>query len=143
MKANPKADPKNALVITDDVTCGGCSSGSGCNGLVPHFTWEIDSENETLTVTPDSTLPSGETVAKTIVYVRQSSMDEWVVEEQESSDPVVIDLTVFDSQKDLQVRMRVVTTPGECIDYVDARIAAGWGQGNDTGYGDWELYPNH
>jgi hypothetical protein len=139
-KANKKANPFNALTVDSSVNCGGCNASQGCKGLVPGFTWEIDAENETLTVTPDNDLPAGDSLAKNQIYVRQSSMNDWLTDEQANDDPFVIDLTQFDSQKDLQVRLRVVTEAG-CIDYVDTIIAAGWGQGNDSGYGDWELYP--
>jgi hypothetical protein len=140
MKANPKASPLNALTVEDSVTCGGCNSGSGCKALIPLFTWEIDTDNDTLTVTPTSSLPSGDSISKNILYVRQGSMNDWIVDEEETSDAFVVDLTQFDNQKDLQVRLRVVTEDG-CIGYVDAVIAAGWSQGNQSGYGDWELYP--
>lgn len=139
MKANRKANPFNALTVDSSVNCGGCTA-SGCKDLVPGFTWEIDSENETLTVTPNHTLPAGDSLAKNQIYVRQSSMNDWLTDDETTNDPFTIDLTQFDSQKDLQVRLRVVTEAG-CIDYVDTIIAAGWGQGNASGYGDWELYP--
>lgn len=132
--ANPKASQFNSLKVDSGVDCG-CTA--DCAGLVPKFTWVTDIAAETLTITDTSTIPAGDSISKLTVYVRQDSNDDWTTDE---AAPYVIDTSVFDPQKDLQVRLRVVTTNG-CIDYVDTFIKAGWSQGNQNGEGNWELYP--
>lgn len=141
-KANPKASAKNMLTVDSAVSCGVCLLGL-CAALVAKFYWAIDVSEDTLSITSQSTIPDGDSVASQQVYVRQSSEQDWVTDDS-GDEPVVIDLTQFDSTKDLQVRLRIVTANG-CINYVDTIIPGGWNQGDSEGWGDWEFYPptNH